>query len=69
MKSNNTGDEMKDQNVDSLKMFDHLDRLQRRIMTKDSYLTKEEFLAGPLEEQIKYYQWMCKQVGDWCDLI
>ena len=66
---NNSGDEMKDQNVDSLKMFSHLDRLQRRIMTEDSYLTKEEFLSESLEEQVKYYQWMCKQVGELCDLI
>ena len=49
--------------------FTHLDRMQRRIMTKESWITEKEFLAESEEEQNRYYQWMCKQCGELADLI
>lgn len=49
--------------------FDHLDRMQKRIMTAESFVTKEEFLKAPIDEQNRYYQWMRRQCGELCDLI
>lgn len=49
--------------------FDHLDRMQKRVMTAESFVTKEEFLKAPIDEQNRYYQWMCRQCGELCNLI
>jgi hypothetical protein len=49
--------------------FDHLDRMQHRIMTPESYVTEQEFRAEPESEQLQYYNWMRKQIGELADLI
>jgi hypothetical protein len=38
-------------------------------MDKDSHLTKREFFAESEEEQIRYYNWMRAQVGEFSDLV
>lgn len=49
--------------------FNHLDRMQRRVMASDSLVTEEEFRAEPEDEQRRYYNWMCQQCGELADLI
>lgn len=50
-------------------MFEHLDRMQRRVMIRESWITEEEFNAEPELEKLAYYHWMCQQCGEWADLI
>jgi hypothetical protein len=49
--------------------FAHLDRMQRRIMAKESWITENEFRSEPAEEQYSYYRWMLVQCGELADLI
>jgi hypothetical protein len=49
--------------------FAHLDRMQKRIMAKESWVTEEEFLAEPADERFSYYRWLCQQCGALADLI
>lgn len=49
--------------------FAHLDRMQRRIMTKDSWITEEQFLTETPFERLEYYKWMTQQCGELADLI
>ena len=53
----------------SREMFDHLNRMQKRIMSKDSQTTWKEFQAESLQDQRSYYNWMCRQAGELCDLM
>ena len=56
---------MKASNID----FAHLNRIQKRIMSRDSQITEKEFRAESDKNQIEYYRWICKQVGELADLI
>ena len=49
--------------------FAHFNRMQKRIMDKDSQVTKKEFFAESIEEQVQYYNWMCRQCGELAYLI
>ena len=44
------------------KRWQHLNRIQKRIMAKP-YTTKTEFFAQPESDQIEYYNWIQKQYG------
>ena len=48
--------------LDTEKMWQHLNRMQKRIMAKP-YITKAEFLAQPESDQIEFYSWIQKQCG------
>ena len=50
-------------------MFDHLERMQSRVMAKDSMVTWKQFTAEPYAERKRYYEWMRQQCGELCDLI
>ena len=49
--------------------FEHIERMQVRVMAKDSYIDQDQWNAVTEDEQNKYYTWMCGQVGEHCDLI
>lgn len=49
--------------------FEHLNRMQKRVMAKESWLTEKEFLKESLKEQFSYYRWLCQQCGELADLI
>lgn len=49
--------------------YEHLDRMQRRIMDPESYVTEQEFRDEPESEQVRYYNWMRRQIGELADLI
>jgi hypothetical protein len=49
--------------------FKHLDRMQRRVMARESWVTKSEFFAESEQEQRRYYEWMRKQCGELADLV
>jgi len=58
-----------DETMHTIAMFDHLERMQNRIMAKDSLITWESFAKEPYRERIEYYNWMRKQCGELADLI
>lgn len=49
--------------------FAHLDRMQRRIMTRENWITEKQFRAESPEEQLSYYRWMLQQCGELADLL
>ena len=49
--------------------FEHLDRMQRRVMCPDSQITLEQWTSEPAEEQEEYYNWMLIQCGELADLL
>lgn len=56
--------------IDGLRIdYDHLNRMQRRVMARDSWITEADFRAESPEEQSRYYQWMRAQCGELADLI
>ena len=58
-----------DKVMHSIAMYDHLERMQQRIMAKESIITWQEFANEPYVERIEYYNWMRKQCGELADLI
>ena len=53
----------------SRRMFNHLQRLEKRIMAPDSYMSADEWSHQDLDTQESYYRWVCGQAGELCDLI
>ena len=49
--------------------FAKLDRMQRKVMAKDSWITEAQFRAESADEQFSYYRWMLVQCGELADLI
>jgi hypothetical protein len=49
--------------------FNHLDRMQRRVMIRECWYTEKEFREHSSQEQQEYYRWLKKQCGELADLI
>jgi hypothetical protein len=49
--------------------FNHLDRIQRRIMGWDSRITRSDWDEATPQEKDDYYRWMCNQIGELADLV
>ena len=58
-----------DETMQAIAMYDHLERMQTRVMAKESIMTWEQFAKEPHHERVDYYNWMRKQSGEYCDLI
>ena len=58
-----------DETMETIAMYDHLERMQVRIMAKDSMVTWEQFAAEPYQARVDYYNWMRRQIGELADLI
>ena len=58
-----------DETMETIAMYDHIERLQAVVMDKDSIITWEQFATEPHKARIEYYNWMCKQCGELADLI
>ena len=49
--------------------YDHLDRMQRRVLTRESWVSKAEFQKESADEQFSFYRWLLVQCGELADLI
>ena len=49
--------------------FSKVDRMQRRIMAKESWMTEEEFRHAPHAEQQECFEWLYEQCGELASLI
>ena len=58
-----------DETMETIAMYDHLDRMQKRVMAKDSMVTWQEFASESYSNRVRYYNWMRKQCGELADLI
>jgi len=56
-------------NQTTREQYHHLDRMQRRIMTRDSWISYGEWLRESKAERNRYYQWMLKQCGELAVII
>ena len=49
--------------------FEHLDRVQRRLMAKESWFERDEFFAMPPHDRREFWRWLRIQAGEYVDLM
>ena len=50
-------------------LYPHINRMQRRIMAREAWVSRKEFEAESREEQVAYYKWMVRQCDDLSDVL